>query len=213
MSRHQTHYEEIANSLTHGAGLVLSAAGASVLIVLAAWFGSAWHIVSCSIYSATMMFMFTASTLYHSARSTSVKLILKKLDHVAIFLLIAGTYTPFTLVLMRGNWGWTLFSAIWLCAVLGILFKLFSSSRYSKVVVLFYLGMGWMAVLAVKPMIQAVPLPGMLWILAGGLFYTAGVFFYVKDQRPYFHAVWHLFVLGGCLCHYFAVLLYIIPYA
>lgn len=213
MSRMQTRREEFVNSLTHGAGLVLSAIGAAVMIAWAAWSGSVWNVVSCSIYGASMVFMFTASTVYHGVRQETRKRIWKQLDHVAIFLLIAGSYTPFTLVLMRGNWGWTLFSAIWGCAALGIIFKLLSPNRYNKLVVAFYVGMGWMAVLAIKPMLESVPLPGMLWILAGGLFYTAGVYFYVKDRKHYYHAVWHLFVLAGCFCHYIAVLFHVVPLA
>jgi len=203
--------EEMVNSLTHGLGLVLSAAGAAILLVLASLFGNVWHIVSCSIYGGSLLFLYTASTLYHSARSERLKQIMRLLDHVGIFLLIAGTYTPFALVWMRDGWGWTLFGVVWGLAVLGILFKIFSTNRFRNLSTIFYLLLGWMSVLFIKPMLAAIPEGALFWIVAGGLFYTLGVIFYAWPRLPYSHAIWHLFVLGGSTCHYFAVLFYVLP--
>ena len=157
--------------------------------------------------------MFLTSTLYHSFQRPAIKQFFKVADHVAIFLLIAGTYTPFTLVVLRDGWGWTLFAVIWASALLGILFKLFSTHRFRNVTTIFYLIMGWMAVLAVKPMFDALSWNGMMLVLAGGLSYTIGVIFYLWEKLPYSHAVWHVFVLAGSIFHYFAILFYVVPLA
>jgi hemolysin III len=198
--------EELANSLTHGVGLVLSIAGFATLLSLAVMRGSAWRIVSCAIYGSTLLCLYAASTCYHSIRSGRLKRILKVCDHSAIYLLIAGTYTPFLLVNLRGGWGWSLFAVIWGLAMAGILFKVWFVEELSILSTGVYLLMGWLALLAVKPMLLAVPLSGLLWLVAGGVLYTVGVVFYAWKKLPYNHAIWHGFVLAGSACHYFAVL-------
>jgi len=203
--------EEIANSITHGIGVLFAIAGLGVLTAFASLYGDAWHIVACSVFGGTMILLYTASTLYHSIRWQGVRPLLQLLDHCAIFLLIAGTYTPFTLVSLRGPWGWSLFGAIWGLAVAGILLELFLTSRLRYLVVALYIGMGWVIVVAIKPMLGAVAPGGLLLLLAGGLCYTIGVPLYIKESIPFNHAIWHLFVLAGTILHFFAVLLYVIP--
>ncbi len=198
--------EELANSLTHGAGLALSIAGFIVLVVLAAMRGSAWRIVSCAVYGSTLICLYTASTLYHSIHSRQLKRVLKICDHSAIYLLIAGTYTPFLLVNLRGSWGWSLFAVIWGLAMAGILFKVWFVEHFSVLSTVVYVLMGWLALVAVKPMLLSIPHSGLLWLLAGGVLYTVGVVFYAWKKIPYNHAIWHGFVLAGSTCHYFAVL-------
>ena len=203
--------EEIANSVTHGIGLLLSLAALSVMVVLAALKGTAWHIVSCSIYGATLVLLFAASTLYHSLPWPRVKRILKIIDHSAIYLLIAGTYTPFLLVSLRGPWGWTLFGVIWGLAFAGIVFKVFFAGQFKLVSTLIYIGMGWIVVIAIRPLWTGLPLGGLMWLLAGGVFYTGGTLFYLQHRIPYNHAIWHVFVLTGSLCHFMSVILFVIP--
>lgn len=198
--------EELANSLTHGAGLMLSMAGFMVLVVLAAMRGSAWRVVSCAVYCSTLICLYTASTLYHSMRARRLKRLLRICDHSAIYLLIAGTYTPFLLVNLRGSWGWSLFAVIWGLAMAGILFKVWFVEHFSVLSTAVYLLMGWLALIAVKPMLLSVPHSGLLWLLVGGVLYTVGVVFYAWKKVPYNHAIWHGFVLAGSACHYVAVL-------
>ncbi len=205
--------EEIANSVTHGVGVVLSIAGLAVLTAFASVFGTAWHIVSCSIYGTTQILLYTASTLYHSLPLSRAKAVLRVLDHSAIFLLIAGTYTPFTLVNLRGPWGWSLLSAVWVLAVLGIALQSRLIRQKALITTLPYIGMGWLAVIGLEPLLERVAPGGLALLLAGGLAYTVGAVFYVWRRLPYHHAIWHLFVLTGSACHYFAVLLYVIPVA
>jgi hemolysin III len=207
----QTRCEEIANSVTHGMGLALSLAGLAVLVTLAALRGTAWHIVSCAVYGATLVILYAASTLYHSVRGPRVKRVLRILDHSAIYLLIAGTYTPFALVTLRGAWGWSLFGVVWGMALVGILWKIWFVDRFVVVSTTVYLLMGWLAVIAAKPLLAALPAGGIAWILAGGLCYTAGVVFFGWKKLPYAHTVWHVFVVTGSVCHFLAVLLYVIP--
>ena len=203
--------EEFANSVTHGLGLVLSIAGLSVLVTLAALRGTAWHVVSCAVYGSTLVILYAASTMYHSIPSPRAKRILRIIDHAAIYLLIAGTYTPFTLVNLRGWLGWTLFGLVWGLALAGVIFKVFHVGRFPIVSTIIYLSMGWLVVIAWKPVVAALPGSGLAWILAGGIAYTAGVFFFAMDRIRYNHAIWHLFVLVGSTCHYFAVLYYVLP--
>ncbi len=198
--------EEIANSITHGIGTALSVIGGIALIVFAALYGDAWRIVSFSIYSVTLVILYLASTLYHSVRDPQLKRIFKILDHACIYLLIAGTYTPFLLVSLRGPWGWTLLGVIWGLALVGIIFKTFSAQRFRRFLVLGYLLMGWLCVIAGRELLLRVPAEGLLWLALGGLLYTVGVLFYAWRKLPYGHAIWHLFVLGGSICHYLAVL-------
>lgn len=203
--------EEFASTVTHGVGLALSLAGLVVLVVLAALKGTAWHIVSCAIYGATLVLLYSVSTLYHAVRSPRAKHVLRILDHGAIYLLIAGTYTPFTLVTLRGGLGWTLFGLVWGLALAGILFKVFHVDRFPIASTLVYLSMGWLVVIAWKPVLRTVPGGGIAWLVAGGLAYTAGILFFASHKLPFNHALWHLFVLGGSICHYVAVLLYVLP--
>ncbi len=206
--------EEIANSVTHAVGLVLSIAGLGTLTAFASLFGTVWHIVSCSIYSATQILLYTASTLYHSIPHPRAKAVLRHLDHAAIFLLIAGTYTPFTLVSLRGPWGWSLFGVIWALAILGIaLQRMLIRQKATWLIALPYLAMGWVAVIALPALFSALA-PGGLWLLlGGGLAYTLGSVFYIWRRLPYHHAIWHLFVLAGSALHFFAILFYVVPLA
>lgn len=211
-----TRSEEIANSVTHGVGIVLSIAGLSVLTSFASVFGSVWHVVSCSIYGATQILLYTASTLYHSVTHPQVKSILRVFDHSAIYLLIAGTYTPFALVNLRHSWGWVIFGVIWALAIIGITLLLIRKSLIHQKAVwtsLPYIAMGWVAILAIKPIFTSIAPGGLTLLLAGGLAYTVGVVFYIWKQLPYHHAIWHFFVLAGSAFHFFAVLLYVIPLA
>lgn len=203
--------EEVANCATHGLGLALSVAGFVALVVLAWSYGDAWHVASCGVYGASLVALYLASTLYHGARAPRAKQLFQALDHCGIYLLIAGTYTPFTLVTLRGPWGWTLFGLVWGLALAGILFRVLFGTRYRPVAVASYVLLGWLCVVAVKPILALVPLGGLAWIVAGGLTYTTGVFFFAAKRIPHNHAIWHLFVLGGSICHYVAVLLYVLP--
>lgn len=205
------HSDELANAITHGVGLLLAAAGACVLLVLVSLHGSARHIVTCSIYGSTLVFMYAASTLYHSVRMPRAKHVLRIVDHSAIYLLIAGTYTPFTLVQIRGAWGWTLFGLVWGLTVVGIAWKALFVRRFAIVSGIIYVLMGWMVVIAVKPLLQRVPLGAIAWLVAGGVAYTAGLLFFAAKRIPHHHAIWHIFVLVGSVCHYLAVLLYVVP--
>lgn len=204
--------EEIANSVTHGIGAVLAIAGLAVLVAFAARNGDAWHVVGCSVFGAALIVSFTTSTLYHSVRVEHVRRALRALDHSAIFLLIAGTYTPFLLVNLRGPWGWSLFAVIWTLTFAGIGLRLALKGRLHGLVVSIYLAMGWAVVVATKPMLEHVGTGGLVLLAAGGLAYTAGVVFYKWRRLPYNHAIWHGFVLAGASLHFFAVLFYVIPW-
>ncbi len=207
--------EEIAHSVTHGVGVVVAIAGLAVLVAFAALKGNAWHIVSCSVYGATLVLAYTASTIYHAIPTSlaRTKRVLRVLDHSAIYLLIAGTYTPFALVNLRGPWGWSLFGVVWGLAVLGIVFKALLLGRLRVLSVLFYVALGWLVVVAAKPLGQAVAPGGLALLVGGGLAYTAGVAFYAWKRLPFHHAIWHGFVLTGSVLHYFAVLFYVVPLA
>jgi hemolysin III len=207
--------EEIAHSVTHGVGVVLSIAGLAVLVAFAALRGDAWHIVSCSVFGATLVLAYTASTVYHAIPGTFVraKQVLRVIDHSAIFLLIAGTYTPFCLVNLRGPWGWTLFGIVWGLAVLGIVFKATLLGRWKVLSVVAYVAMGWLVMIAARPLGRSVALGGIVLLVAGGVAYTAGVAFYAAGRMKYHHAVWHFFVLTGSALHFFSVLFYVVPLA
>ncbi len=203
--------EEIANSITHGIGAGLSIAGLVVLIVSAARLGDPWRVVSFSIFGASLIMLYVISTLYHALHHPGAKHVFKILDHASIYFLIAGTYTPFTLVSIRGAWGWTLFGIIWGLAIIGIVFKAIFINRMKRLSVAIYILMGWLVVIAIKPMMTHVPIEGMIWLAIGGVLYTLGVIFYRLKSIKYMHTVWHLFVLGGSMCHFFAILLYVAP--
>lgn len=209
----QSRPEELVNALTHGMGLLLSVAGMVLLIVFAALRGSAWHVVSCSIYGATLVLLFNFSTLYHLARVGRAKRIFQVLDHSAIFLLIAGTYTPFLLVTLRGGWGWSLFGVIWALCVVGIVCETTIARRFELISLPVYIGMGWLIVLAIRPLLQVLPTGGAVLLVSGGLAYTVGAAFYAMERIPFAHGVWHLFVLAGSVCHWCAVMFFVIPAA
>jgi hemolysin III len=203
----------MANRLTHGVGAALSVAGLILLIVYAARFGTAWHVVSTAIFGATLVLLYTSSTLYHSFSNERTRQLLQKFDHAAIFLLIAGTYTPFTLVTLRGPWGWSLFGVVWGLAVIGVSLKFWFAGRFRLGSTLIYLGMGWLVMVAIKPLLAALPSGGLQLLVAGGLCYTGGAVFYLWKRLPYQHAIWHLFVLGGSACHWAAIFLHVVPAA
>jgi hemolysin III len=205
LSRSCTPAEELANALTHGLGVVASVAGCAILVTLGALRGTAWHVVSSAIFGATLILLYTASTLYHCAQRERVKARLRVFDHCSIYLLIAGSYTPFTLVGLRGGWGWSLFGVIWGLAVAGVVFKLFFTGRFVRLSTAIYLGMGWIVLIAVVPMVQRLSVPTLAWLVAGGVAYTVGTVFYLSRRLPFAHAVWHVFVLGGSVCHAVAV--------
>jgi hemolysin III len=197
------------NSISHMAGAVLAIGGTAVLVVLASLRGDVWKIVSFSIYGATLIMLYLFSGLYHGVRKVS--LVLRKMDHSAIYLLIAGSYTPFTLVTLRGPLGWTLFGLVWGLAVVGIMYDLWFADRRRILPVVLYLLMGWLVVFALKPLLRALPLNGFWWLLAGGLLYTGGIVFYALEGKlPYSHGIWHLFVLGGSITQFIAIFFYVL---
>jgi hemolysin III len=198
--------EELANSITHGIGFFLGIAVLVLLVVFSSLRKSAWEVVSCSIYGTTFILLYLGSTLYHSARNPRTRKVLKVVDHSAIYLLIAGTYTPYALAPLRGALGWTIFGIIWGCALVGIAFKVFFTGRFKVVSLASYLFMGWLCVVAVKPLYRELSTAGFVLFAAGGLCYTAGAVFYAWKSLPWSHAVWHLFVLAGSLCHFFSIL-------
>jgi len=201
----QTRGEEIANSVSHGLGLLASLAATPVLIYAAVQRGSTGVLVGVSLFGASMILLYLASTLYHALTAERAKRVFKILDHGAIFLLIAGTYTPFTLGVLKGAWGWTLFGLVWGLAVLGVVLKAWGGARSSAVSTGLYLAMGWLILIAIRPLWLNLPLGGLIWLLAGGLAYTAGTGFYAARRMPYAHFIWHLFVLAGTACHFVAV--------
>ncbi len=203
--------EEVAHALTHGIGAVLSIVGLVAMLMWSVAYGDTWHVVSASIYGASLILLYTASTLYHAFPWPRIKAIFQQLDHAAIFVLIAGTYTPFALINLRGPWGWTLLGVVWGIALLGVVLELGVKKPPKWLSLSLYLGMGWMALIAIKPMLDNVDTGGLLLLLAGGLAYTLGVVFYVRKQMPYHHAIWHLFVLAGSILHFFSIFYYVLP--
>lgn len=209
LDRPQTRGEERANAVSHGIAAVAAVAAIPVLVIGAVHDGGASAIVGAGIFGATLLMLYLVSTIYHALSAGRAKQLFMVIDHCAIFLLIAGTYTPFTLGVLSGAWGWSLFGAVWGLAFVGILLKTILGTRYHALSIALYLVMGWLVVVATKPMLSAVPVPGLLWLLAGGLFYTFGVVFYHFDNRVHYaHFVWHLFVVAGSSCHFVAVFWY-----
>jgi hemolysin III len=204
--REQSRGEEIANSISHGIGLVAALAATPFLIAHAVRLGDAGFIVGASVFAATMVLLYLTSTLYHALPRGKAKRAFQVIEHAAIFLLIAGTYTPFTLGVLRGAWGWTLLGLVWGLAAVGVLLAVVGGIRYRVLRVLLYLGMGWLIVVAIRPLSLRIPLSGLLWLVAGGLAYTVGVAFFAAKRLRYGHFVWHLFVLAGTACHFIAVL-------
>ena len=204
--------EEAADVFTCGLGLLLSVAGLTVLVTRAALHGDAWQVVSFSIYGASLVLLFAASTLYHAARSRRIKRLFEIADQTAIYLLIAGTYTPFTLVTIKGGWGWSLFGVIWGLALAGIVVTwLFPAEKLTVFSSLSYLAMGWLIVIGAVPLMQRLPATGIRWLVAGGVLYSAGVPLFFRKKTPFAHTAWHLFVLGGSICHYVTVFFYAAP--
>lgn len=203
--------DELASSIIHGVGIVLSIAGLATLVAFAALHGSALVVAACAVFGTSLVLLYTASTLYHSIPVIAAKPTLRALDHIAIYVLIAGTYTPFTLIALPGPWGWALFAAVWLLAVLGSALELGLLRRNRKLAVLLYVGMGWIGLIAFGPLSAHLKLGGTVLLLGGGLAYTLGVPFYLCRRLPYHHALWHGFVLAGSVLHFLAVLLYVIP--
>ncbi|WP_334073013.1 MULTISPECIES: PAQR family membrane homeostasis protein TrhA [Paenibacillus] len=204
--------EEIANAITHGVGALLSLAGLVLLIVFSSIKGTAWHVVSFTIYGVSMLLLYLCSTLVHSFKEGKVKDLFEFLDHSSIYIYIAGTYTPFLLVAIRGPLGWSLFGIVWGIALLGVVFKAYFVKRFLFMSTFFYLIMGWLIVAAWGPLTAAVPEPGIVLLVTGGILYTLGTVFYVWRAFPYHHAIWHLFVLGGSITHFFAILMYLLPH-
>jgi hemolysin III len=203
--------EELASALTHGVGAAAALAGGAVLIALAARNGNGWQLTAAIVFGICLLLLYVASTLYHATAHPVAKTRLKVFDHCAIYLLIAGTYTPFTLLGLRGTLGWSLFAAIWALALAGIVFKLFFTGRFKLLSTLIYVAMGWMVIVAIKPVMAALDTWTLGWLLAGGLFYTLGTYFYHRESIPYSHAIWHLFCIGGSTCHYIAVMAQVLP--
>lgn len=205
---HEVHSvrEEFFNALTHGLGATAALAGGAVLITLAALFGDGWQLAGAIVFGICLLLLYLASTLYHAIQHPVAKARLKVFDHCAIYLLIAGTYTPFTLIGLRGPWGWGLFAAIWTLAVAGVIFKLFFTGRFKLLSTAIYIAMGWLVVVAIEPMWGALDGWTIGWLFAGGLFYTLGTVFYHRPSLPYSHAIWHLFVIAGSVCHYVSVM-------
>lgn len=203
--------EEIAHVATHGLGAIASGAGLAILLVYSAWFGSAWTVASTAIFGATMVLLYSASTIYHAAQAPRARHLAKILDHASIYFLIAGTYTPFTLLALRGTWGWALFAAVWSLALVGAGLEAFWVYRPKWLSAAIYLGMGWMVVLAGRRLVDALPAGALPMLVAGGLLYSLGTLFYVMKRVRYAHAVWHGFVLAGSTCHFLAVWLLVLP--
>jgi len=205
--------DELASSVIHGIGIVLSIIGLTTLVAFSARQGDARVVIASAVYGTTLILLYTASTLYHSISVAAAKPALRTLDHIAIFLLIAGTYTPFTLLALPDSWGWSLFAAVWALALIGSALELGVLKRYRKFAVLLYVGMGWIGMIAFKPLSVHLQAGGMLLLIGGGVAYTLGVPFYLWRRLPYHHALWHAFVLTGSVLHFLAVLLYVIPAA
>ncbi len=201
--------EDIANSVSHGVGLGMSIAGLAVLLVVAWLHGETAHIVSAAIYGSTLVLLFAASTLYHSMTRPGLRRLFRIIDHSAIYLLIAGSYTPFTLVTLSGAWGWTLFAIVWSLALIGVLYKIFWFGRFMSLSIGLYLVMGWTMVVAIRPLLEALDITGVILVFVGGVFYTGGVAFFAWNKLVFNHAIWHLCVLAAAVCHYLAILFYV----
>lgn len=205
-NRKYTTGEEIANAVTHGIGALLALAALVVLVILAATRGTVWHVVSFSVFGSTLVLLYFSSTLYHSITHARAKHIFHKFDHISIYLLIAGTYTPFCLTVLRGWVGWTVFGVVWGCAILGTVIKAITVGKHVKLSTLLYVLMGWVILLAFKPLWEAMTFEGLALLVAGGLSYTAGTIFFLRDHLKYNHSAWHFFVIGGSVLHFFSVL-------
>jgi hemolysin III len=202
--------EEVWHAITHGIGLLLGIVGLVILVIVASWNFSIIKMTASSVYGSTLIIMYGSSTLYHALNNQKIKKLFQTFDHVSIYLLIAGSYTPIALLTLGGAWGWSIFGANWGIAIVGIALKFLYPNRFEKLSLFLYVIMGWMIVVATNPIIHQMPTGGLWLLVAGGLFYSVGIIFYIKDDKPFYHAVWHIFVLSGSICHYFMTLLYII---
>lgn len=198
--------EEIANAITHGVGALLAVSALVLLITFSALQGSAWHVSSFTIFGSTMVVLYVMSTLYHSLTHIRAKKLFRKFDHMSIFLLIAGTYTPFCLTALRGWLGWTIFGIVWGCALTGIVIKAFHTGKAHLISTILYLVMGWIIIFFIRPVYETMSTEGFLFLILGGIFYTLGAFFFIREKIPYNHSIWHLFVLAGSTFHFFAVM-------
>lgn len=201
-----TKKEEIVNAITHGLGALLAIAALVLLVVFSVVKGTVWHVVSFSIFGGTLVLLYLESTLYHSITNKRAKRLFRKFDHMSIFILIAGTYTPYCLTVLRGTLGWTILGVVWGCTVLGIVMKAFFTGKKDLISTALYIAMGWVIIIAIKPLYNKMDFLGFLFLVLGGVLYTAGTIFYSKDKINYNHGIWHLFVLGGSILHFFSVL-------
>lgn len=204
-------WEERINAATHGVGILLAITGLVLMVVFSSLKGNSYHIVSSSIFGASLVLLYSMSTIYHLVQRPRWKSIFRNLDHSSIYLLIAGTYTPFTLVSLHGAWGWTLLGTIWGCALAGISLEIFPKERPQRVSLILCIVMGWLILLAIQPLVENVKMGGLLLLIGGGLSYSLGVIFYLWKSLPYSHAIWHLFVLSGSILHFFAIFYYVLP--
>lgn len=210
-TQEQTQLEEVINAISHGVGLILAIAGLVLMIVVSSIYDGVLQIVTCTIYGSSLVIMFVSSVLYHSTRNLRRKRILQIVDHSSVYILIAGTYTPFMLVVLGGTWGWALLSVVWVLAFVGVIFKIFFTGKYEWFALSLYVGMGWIVLLVIKPIAHLLPHAALIWLFAGGISYTTGIIFYIYDTKYHFsHFIWHLFVLMGTICHFIAVLFYVI---
>jgi hemolysin III len=207
----QSRREELVNSLIHGLGLVFALAALVVLVVRASLQGDAWHVVSFSVYGASLVLLYGISTLYHATLRVSAKRVLQRIDHGSVFLLIAGTYTPVTLVTLHGGWGWSLFGVVWGLAGVGVVLKAMLGDRFEITSTLIYLAMGWLGLVAIGPLLAQLPPGGIFWLVVGGVAYSVGTLFYLWERLPFHHAVWHVFVLTGSVCHFILMLRFVLP--
>jgi hemolysin III len=208
---HYSPQEELANRVTHGVAALASVPALVVLLIAAAATGDPYRVVASAVFAGSLTLFYTISTLYHSLRSQRARYVFRILDHAGIFLVIAASYTPFTLVSLRNGHGWLLFGVVWSLAIAGVVFKSLMTHRLRFLAPIFYIALGWLIVVDIKGLLAAVPLPGVAWLVAGGVAYTVGIIFYAIDRIPYHHAIWHLFVIAGSTCHYLAVLRHVVP--
>jgi len=209
--KHYSSIEERINIISHAIGFILSMAALVLLVTYAILDGNVWHIVSFSIFGSSLIVLYAASTFYHSAKKPELRSRLKIIDHASIYLLIAGTYTPFTLVTLKGTIGWVIFGISWGLALTGIILKLFFTGKYDLISTIMYVLMGWIIVFAIKPLINNLPVEGLRWLVAGGIFYTVGAILYSIDKIKFNHAIFHVFVLTGSFCHFMSVFFYVLP--
>ena len=209
-ARYYSKNEEIFNVISHGIGFLLSIAALAILVVFASLRESAWHIVSFAIYGSSLVVLYFASTVFHLSRNQKIRNRLNVFDHISIYLLIAGTYTPFALVTLRGPWGWSIFGIVWGLAIAGIILKFFYTGRFNTLSTVLYIALGWVILIAISPLISALPIGGLMWLLAGGISYTVGAGFFLLNSLPFNHAIFHVLIIVGSVCHFVAVFWYVL---